>query len=79
MAESPERMYAIATIMTVLALLAVGLRFWARHVKKSGLSWDDYMILPALVCFPIVSLVQARSLILAIAVHDRYSYLHVHW
>jgi len=79
MAESPEKMYAIATIMTILAVLAVGLRFWARLVKKSGLSWDDYMILPALVCCSTISIVQARKLIFGIAVHNRYSYLHVHW
>jgi hypothetical protein len=61
MAESPEKMYAIATIMTILAVLAVGLRFWARLVKKSGLSWDDYIILPALVCCSTISIVQARN------------------
>jgi len=79
MAESPEKMYAIATIMTILALLAVGLRFWARHVKKSGLSWDDYLILPALVCYSSIFHLRARHLTFDIALYIRHSYLHVHW
>lgn len=43
-------MYLIATSMLILPLIAIALRFYARNLKKTGLSWDDYMILPAMVC-----------------------------
>lgn len=49
MAESPGKMYAIATVMTLLAMTAIGLRFYARRIKQTKLMWDDYMILPAMV------------------------------
>ena len=42
-------MYAIATVLSVLAIVAVILRFYARGMKQTALSWDDYAILPALV------------------------------
>ena len=45
-----KQIYAIAASMTVLAVLAIVLRFYARQLKKTSLSWDDYMILPAMVC-----------------------------
>ena len=41
--------YAITILMTLLCFIAVALRFYARHLKKAALSWDDYMILPATV------------------------------
>jgi hypothetical protein len=43
-------MYGIATSMTILALVAIALRFYARHVMKIGYSWDDWMMIPAMVC-----------------------------
>lgn len=50
MAESPEKMYVLAAVLMLLAIVAVMLRFYAMHTKKVGLStWDGYMILPALV------------------------------
>ena len=52
MGESPGKMYAIATCLTLLATVAVALRFYARHLKKAGYWWDEYMILPALVIPP---------------------------
>ena len=50
MQESPGKMYALALAMASLAATAVGLRFYSRYVKKAGFSWDDWTILPALVC-----------------------------
>lgn len=44
--------YLIATCMVVLPLIAIALRFYARNLKKTGLSWDDFLILPAMVCAP---------------------------
>ena len=51
MFESPGKMYALATVLTLLALVAIVLRFHARRMKNAKISWDDYMILPAMV-FP---------------------------
>ena len=48
MEETPGKMYALAAVLTTLAIVAVLLRFYARHIKKVHLAWDDYMILPAL-------------------------------
>ena len=42
-------MYALATVLMVLAIGAVCLRFYARRIKKAGIEWDDYLIIPALV------------------------------
>ncbi len=39
----------MAVILTLLAITAVGLRFYARYLKKAGYSWDEYSILLALV------------------------------
>lgn len=50
MAESAGEMYALAIILGLLAIVVTVLRFYARRIKQASLSWDDYMILPALVC-----------------------------
>lgn len=49
MEESPGKMYALAAVLSSLATLATGLRFYSRYIKKAGFSWDDYTVLPALV------------------------------
>lgn len=49
MGESPAKMYALATVLTVLAMVAVMLRLYARRISKQRLEWDDCMILLALV------------------------------
>jgi len=62
MAESPGKMYAIATVMTLLAMTAIGLRFYARRIKQTKLMLDDYMILPAMVRYSCLQLpVNARK------------------
>ena len=48
--ESAGKMYALAIVLGLLAIAATILRFYARRIKQASLSWDDYMILPALVC-----------------------------
>ena len=50
MAESAGKMYALAIVLSLLAIVATVLRFYARRIKQASLSWDDYIILPALVC-----------------------------
>ena len=49
MHESPGKMYALATVLTILAIVAVALRFYARSLKKVLPSWDDYLVVLALV------------------------------
>lgn len=41
-------MYALATVLSLLAIVVTILRFYARRIKQASLSWDDHMILPAL-------------------------------
>jgi len=48
--ETPGKMYAMAVIFSMLAIIAVALRFYARYLKRAGYWWDEYMIVPALVC-----------------------------
>ena len=47
--ETPTKMYVLAAVLTVLAVVATLLRLYARRIKQAQLSWDDYMIFPALV------------------------------
>ena len=53
MNESPGKMYALATVLTILAIVAVVLRFYSRRIRKVRPSWDDYLIVLALVMFPL--------------------------
>ncbi|KAI1813952.1 hypothetical protein GGS20DRAFT_442254 [Poronia punctata] len=39
---------AIGAIVAVLAVIAVSLRFYSRHVSRTGFQWDDWMCLVAL-------------------------------
>ena len=56
MAESAGKMYVLATVLSILAIVAVMLRFYARRIRQTALSWDDYVILPALVDYVIDSM-----------------------
>ena len=48
--ETPGKMYALAAVLSVLAIVAVILRFYSRRLLKAGkIGLDDYMILLALV------------------------------
>ena len=49
MDETPGKMYALATVLTLLATLAVLLRFRARNIKNASIAWDDHLICFALV------------------------------
>ena len=49
MGQTPGEMYALAVVLTLLAIAAVLLRLYARRITKQSLEWDDYMIFPALV------------------------------
>jgi hypothetical protein len=39
---------AIGALVAVLAVISVALRFYSRHVTRTGFKWDDWMILIAL-------------------------------
>lgn len=43
--------HVIASVLApaVLAVMAVILRIWARHLSKANFHWDDYLIVVALV------------------------------
>lgn len=49
MGDDVATVYTIAIVFFLLALAATILRFYARSIKKVGFSWDDYVIIPALV------------------------------
>ena len=49
MAESAAKMYALASVLIIIAIVTVLMRFYARSIKKAKFEWDDYLILPALV------------------------------
>ncbi|KAL8642368.1 MAG: hypothetical protein Q9228_000921 [Teloschistes exilis] len=49
MSETPGKMYALAAVLSFLAIAATVLRFYARYIKKAGYSWDDMVLLPALI------------------------------
>ena len=49
MSESAGKMYALTTVLLVLAIGAVCLRFYSRRIKKASIEGDDYLIVPALV------------------------------
>ena len=49
MGETSGKMYALATVLTLLAVVAVLLRLYARKIKNAILTWDDYFVISALV------------------------------
>lgn len=49
---TPRGMLAGAIVPTVLAIIAVMLRFYVRRMKKQDLLWDDWLLIPALVGTP---------------------------
>ena len=49
MGETPGKMYALATVLSILAIVAVALRFYSRRIKKVSPSWDDFCVVLALV------------------------------
>ena len=83
MGETPGKMYALAVVLTLLAIAAVLLRIYARRITKQRLEWDDYMVFPALVSptnlaqdLPALALRKLKS---TAALHHRNSRLHVCW
>ncbi len=50
MVQSSGMVIALAAAFTFLSLLSVGLRIWARQVKRLTLGPDDILIILAVVC-----------------------------
>ncbi|KAL9011928.1 MAG: hypothetical protein Q9173_003265 [Seirophora scorigena] len=66
MGDMPGVIYAIAVLFSLLAIAATVLRFYARSIKKVGISWDDYAIIPALV----FTIATAITMIIGAAIGD---------
>ena len=49
MGESKGEVLALGFIFMALPMIAVALRFWAKAMKKAMITYDDHMILYALV------------------------------
>ena len=80
MGETPGKMYALATLLTLLAVVAVLLRFHARKIQKAILTWDDYLITVALVSHSTSDASSAHRLTKVEPVlHNRYSAVYVRW
>ena len=82
MGESPGKMYALASVLTILAIVAVMLRFYSRRIKKIYLSWDDHFIVLASVGFCAVTLLYKAVTYKSTFSKDlyhRYGNLHVRW
>lgn len=48
--SKPGRVFiGINVLFIVLVTIAVGARFWGRHLKRTQLGWDDWCILAALI------------------------------
>ena len=81
--ESAGKMYALAIVLGLLAIVATTLRFYARRMKQAALSWDDYMILLALVRFALIKthwhVLRAATLTWRSAFHTWHSRLHDYW
>ena len=81
--ESAGKMYALAIVLGLLAIVATTLRFYARRMKQAALSWDDYMILLALVRSAMIEapwhVLRAATLTWRSAFHTWHSCLHDHW
>lgn len=69
-------MYALAVILTFLAVVAVLLRFYARRIKKATIACDDYLIFLALVSCPGP---YASWTDVQLGIHRRNRHLHGDW
>ena len=80
--ESAGKMYALAIVLGLLAIAATTMRFYARRMKQASLSWDDYMILPALVRYALSKapwhVLRTATLTWRSAFHTWHGRLHDH-
>lgn len=82
MGESPGKMYALASVLTILAIVTVALRFYSRRIKKIYLSWDDCFITLALVrlcAVAFLSKAETYKSSFTKDLYNRHGNLHVCW
>ena len=78
--ETPGKMYALAGVLSALAILAVILRFYSRRLlKAASIGIDDLLILPALVFHVHHQLLNKEAKHRSIAVYPWDGFLHAHW
>lgn len=46
---SPLTVVAASVALSIICIISVALRFWTRHLLKTGFMLDDWLTLPALV------------------------------
>ena len=49
---TPGEIYAASIVLPFLGIVFVFLRFYARTLKRNSIGFDDWLMLPALVCRP---------------------------
>lgn len=49
---TPGTMIGVGVLFPVLSISFVGLRFYIRRIQRARLLADDWLLVPALVCFP---------------------------
>ena len=59
--NTPGQVIAAAVVLPTLGIVAVLLRFRVRHVQKTGIGLDDWLILPAMVSDPFEMLRPCQS------------------
>ena len=70
MAFSPGEMIALAVIFSILPLIAVGLRLWARRIMKARYALDDYFIFVALA----ITITSGYTIVYGTAIHTHSNY-----
>jgi hypothetical protein len=48
---TPGEIVAAAVVLPLLGIIALALRFFARFQRKNGLGIDDWLLVPAAVCW----------------------------
>jgi len=77
-ASVPDRVQGSIIAMWALALLACTLRWISRKISKSGLWYDDWLIIPALVSIPLRViwvagvLIHSLALLVCLELYCRY-------
>lgn len=81
--ESPGKMYALAVVLMLLAVIAVMLRIQARRMMKASIAWDDFLVVIALVrleqLLATLRIGTPQQLTMIVVVYDRHWSLHDCW
>ena len=75
----PILLIAIVSVFLMLDFVVVGLRLWARHIKRKALELSDYMILIGLVRFQLSMFSILSNLSCLVAFHRWPMYLRDNW